>query len=112
MEKSTFWRDHGLVIFDHISLLSYVLANFQNFDADLGKYQYYQGPVTKMSSGLPADQPAGQRQPAGHRPAGHSKPVSQPARQPASHAFKNDTFSFIKLSQIHHFWLRSGPVPF
>ena len=37
MEKSTFWRVHGLVIFDHISLLSHVLANIQNFDAHLRK---------------------------------------------------------------------------
>ena len=37
MEKSTFWRVHGLVIFDHISLLSHVLANIQNSDAHLRK---------------------------------------------------------------------------
>ena len=37
MEKSTFWRVHGLVIFGHILLLSHVLANIQNFDVHLRK---------------------------------------------------------------------------
>ena len=39
MEQYTFWSVHGFIIFDHISLLLHVhvLANIQNFDADLGK---------------------------------------------------------------------------
>ena len=35
MENHTFWCVDGFVIFDHISLLLHVLANIQNFDADL-----------------------------------------------------------------------------
>ena len=36
-EKYTFWSVDGFVIFDHISLLLHLLANIQNFDADLRK---------------------------------------------------------------------------
>ena len=37
MDKYTFLSVDGFIIFDHISLLLHVLANIQNFDADLRK---------------------------------------------------------------------------
>ena len=107
MENDTFCYVHGINIFCHISLLLHVLANIQNFDAHLRKSSFQQGPVTKMSPGLPASQPASQ--PASE-PASQS--ASQPASQPASRPSKIDTIPFINSSQIHHFLVRSGQVPF
>ena len=46
------------------------------------------------------------------RPPGHGKPAFKSASEPASHPSKNDTISFIKLSQIHYFLARSGLAPF